>query len=155
MRDVLLGGEMPVKLSQRAVQALDELRKDFEWLDPSSTAIVRGKDAMRWWTFGGLYANAAIASRLKAEHRYAVAPNNLAIKIAGDLSDSAIIDAIHAIRALDEETLVPEVTAKALEGLKFSECLPPELASRVLQRRMTDSDAVRRVLAERARLVVI
>jgi ATP-dependent Lhr-like helicase len=153
MRDVLLNAELPATLSQRAAQALDDLRKDFEWLTTSSTAIVRKKDGIRWWTFGGLYANAAIASRLKAERGYAVAPNNLAIKIAGERSDSAIVNAIHAIRALDAETFVPEVTQKALEGLKFSACLPPELASRVLQRRMTDSDAVRRVLAEPAQLV--
>ena len=137
------------------MQALDELRKDFEWLDASSTAIVRKKDALRWWTFGGLYANAAIASRLKAERGYAVAPNNLAIKIAGESSDSAIVNAIHAIRSLDAERLVPEVTTKALEGLKFSECLPPELATRVLQRRMGDSNAVRRVLAVPAQLVAV
>ena len=155
MRDVLLNAELPATLSQRAVQALDDLRKDFEWLTTSSTAIVRKKDGIRWWTFGGLYANAAIASRLKAERGYAVAPNNLAIKIAGERSDSAIVNAIHAIRALDAETFVPEVTQKALEGLKFSACLPPELASRVLQRRMADSDAVRRVLAEPAQLIAL
>jgi ATP-dependent Lhr-like helicase len=155
MRDVLLNAELPATLSQRAVQALNDLRKDFEWLTTSSTAIVRKKDGIRWWTFGGLYANAAIASRLKAERGYAVAPNNLAIKIAGERSDSAIVNAIHAIRALDAETFVPEVTQKALEGLKFSACLPPELASRVLQRRMADSDAVRRVLAEPAQLIAL
>jgi ATP-dependent Lhr-like helicase len=155
MRDVLLGTDLPATLSQRAVQALDELRKDFEWLDPSATAIVRKKDATRWWTFGGLYANAAIAARLTEEHRYAVAPNNLAIKIGGEPSDSAIVNAIQAIRALDAEKLVPNVTTKALEGLKFSACLPPDLATRVLQLRMTDSDAVRRVLAEPAQLVAV
>lgn len=153
MRDVLLGAELPATLSQRAVQTLHELRQDFEWLDATSTAIMRKKDGVRWWTFGGLYANAAIAARLKAEHAYAVAPNNLAIKIAGESSDSAIANAIHAIRALDAEMLVPEVTAKALDGLKFSACLPTELARQVLQRRMADSGAVRRVLAEPVRLV--
>jgi hypothetical protein len=122
-------------------------------LDASSTAIVRKKDAVRWWTFGGFYANAASASRLKAEGGYLVAPNNLAIKIAREPSDSAILSAIHTIRALDAETLVPEVTTKALEGLKFSACLPPELATRVLQRRMADSDAVRRVLSQPVQLV--
>ena len=45
------------------------------------------------------------------------------------------------------------MTTKALEGLKFSECLPPDLATRVLQRRMADIDAVRRVLAEPVQLV--
>ena len=155
MRDVLLGAELPATMSQRAVQGLNELRKDFEWLDAASTAVVRKKDGVRWWTFGGLHANAAIASRLKATHGYAVVPNNLALKIGSEPSDSAIVNAIHAIRALDAETFVPEVTAKALEGLKFSACLPPELASRVLQRRMADGDAVRRVLAEPVRLVVV
>jgi ATP-dependent helicase Lhr and Lhr-like helicase len=155
MRDVLLGATMPATLSQRAVRALDELRQDFEWLDASATAIVRRKDAIRWWTFGGLYANTAIASRLKAERGYAVAPNNLAIKIAGEPSDSAIANSIQAVRALDAETLVPEVTTKALEGLKFSACLPPELARRVLQRRMADSAAVRQVLAAPAQLVAV
>jgi ATP-dependent helicase Lhr and Lhr-like helicase len=153
MRDVLLRAELPATLSQRAVKALDELREDFQWLDASSTAIVRKKDAVRWWTFGGLYANAAIASRLKTDHGYAVVPNNLAIKIAGEPSDSAVVNVIHAIRVLDADTFVPEVTTKALEGLKFSECLPPELARRVLQRRMADIDGVRRVLAEPAQLI--
>ena len=89
MRDVLLGVGLPATVSRRAVEALNELRKDFEWLDGSSTAIVRKKDAVRWWTFGGLYANSAIASRLKAERGYTVAPNNLAIKIGGEPSDTA------------------------------------------------------------------
>lgn len=155
MRDVLLGAELPATISQRAVQALSELRKDFEWLDGSSTAVVRKKDGVRWWTFGGLYANAAIAAGLKSRYGYATAPNNLSIKIAGESSDSAVVDAIHAMRALDAETLAPEVTAKAIDGLKFSACLPPGLAGRVLQRRMTDTDGVRRVLAEPARLVRI
>ena len=79
--------------------------------------------------------------------------NNLAIKIAGESSDSAIADAIHAVRALDQETLKPDVTPKALDGLKFSACLPPELATKVLQSRMIDRNAVQRILAEPAKLV--
>jgi ATP-dependent Lhr-like helicase len=153
MREVLLGAELTATLSQRAALALDELRKDFEWLDSSSTAIVRSRDAVRWWTFGGLYANAAIGSRVKSERGWAVSSNNLAIKIAGESSDSAIADAVNSIRAREPELLVPDVTPRALEGLKFSACLPEELAARVLQRRMTDTDAVRRVLAEPAKLV--
>lgn len=154
MRDVLLGGDLPATLSQRAVQALAELRKDFEWLDGASTAIVRRKDGIRWWTFGGLYANAAIASKLKEGRGYSTVPNNLAIKVTGEPSDAAFIDAVHAIRGLDADSFLPEVTAKALDGLKFNACLPPELAARVLQQRMTDREGVRRVLAQPAKVVV-
>ena len=103
----------------------------FARISNGSTARQRplcGRKTIRWWTFGGLYANAAIASRLKA-------------------------DAIQTIRKLEPETLVPEVTTEAIEGFKFNDCLPPELAGRVLQLRMTDMDAVRRVLAEPAQLV--
>ena len=80
-------------------------------------------------------------------------PNNLAIKITGEPSDSAVVNAIHAIRTLDAENLLPEVTTKAVEGLKFNECLPPEMATRVLQRRMADVDGARRVLGEAVKLV--
>jgi ATP-dependent Lhr-like helicase len=153
MRDVLLGGDLPAALSQRAVQALDELRKDFEWLDGTSTAIVRRKDGIRWWTFGGLYANAAIASKLKEGSAYSTVPNNLAIKITGEPSDAAFSGAVHAIRGLDADSFLPEVTTKALDGLKFNACLPPALATRVLQQRMTDREGVRQVLAQPAKLV--
>nr|WP_291980663.1 DEAD/DEAH box helicase [Luteitalea sp.] len=153
MREVLLGAELPARLTTRAAQALAELRAEFTWLDGTSTAVTRNKNAVQWWTFGGLYANVATAAKLKADLGYAVAPNNLAIKIAGEPSDSAIMNAIHAIRATDAETLVPDVAKKALEGLKFSACLPADLATRVLQQRMADVDGVKRILAEPVTLV--
>jgi len=153
MRDVLIGCDLRASLSKRAIEALDDLRKDFTWLEPGSTAVVRSRDGVRWWTFAGLHANAALATHLKARQGYAVAPNNLAIRMPSDRSGMELEAAIRELRATPPETLLPEVSAKALEGLKFSACLPGELAIRVLQMRMTDFPAVRNVLAEPARFV--
>jgi ATP-dependent Lhr-like helicase len=151
MRDVLLGADLPATLSARATQALSELREDFKWLEAGTTAIEQAKGFVRWWTFGGLYANSALAASCKSEG-CAVAPNNLSIRVS-NTSGAGLLRIIEKLRQLSPDTIVPEVTPKALEGLKFSECLPAELASRVLQTRMMDDKAVRAVLAEAVKVI--
>ncbi|MBA2558138.1 MAG: ATP-dependent helicase, partial [Chloroflexi bacterium] len=154
MRDVLLGCELPATLSQRAVKSLEELRGDFSWLDAGRTAVVRGADrSLRWWTFGGLHANAALAACLKSQHGYVAGPNNLAIRLSGESPTTEVEAAIRAMREMPAEAFVPEVSATALEGLKFTACLPEELARRVLQMRMMDVAGVERVLGEPVRWV--
>ena len=156
MRDVLLGCELPATVSRRATEKLEELRQDFTWLEAGSTAVVRAPDgSRRWWTFGGLHANAALAAWLKGRGGYGVAPNNLSIKLSGDQSTTKVEVALRELRSTSAETLVPEVSDRALEGLKFTACLPEGLARRVLQRRMMDVAGVEKILAEPARLVRI
>jgi hypothetical protein len=65
-----------------------------------------------------------------------------------------------AIRSLAGElhpnllpTLLPTIDARALESLKFVECLPEDLAVGILQRRLRDELAVGRVLGEGVRAV--
>jgi ATP-dependent Lhr-like helicase len=152
MRDVLLGCDSPAMVSTRAREALNELRSEFEWLEPDSTTLVRTGDGLRWWTFGGLYANAAFAAWFKTNGIGATA-NNLAVRFTGDVPDVEVHSAIHRLRAIEPETLLPEVSQKAIEGLKFNACLPPALATRVLQMRMTDIAATRNVLKEPVRFV--
>jgi ATP-dependent Lhr-like helicase len=152
MRDVLLGAELPATLSARATQALADLRQDFQWLEAGTTAIEQAKGSGRWWTFGGLFANSALAAACKTEAGGPVAPNNLSLKFS-NTSGAGLLRMIERLRQAQDDTIVPDVTAKALDGLKFSECLPPELASTVLRRRMTDERAVQNVLAEPVRLL--
>lgn len=120
--------------------------------EAGTTALVHSSDATRWWTFGGLYAIAALATGLKA-HGLTAAPNNLAVRIAGALSRSAIEMAITAVRDSNPELLRPEVSPRVLDGLKFSVCLPHGLAAEVLQARMQDARAVQAVCAERLGVV--
>ena len=152
MRDVLQGCDLPATISRRASAALDDLRQDFAWLEAGSTAVVHSADASRWWTFGGLYANAALAAGLQA-CGLAATPNNLAIRFGDVTSASAVEQAVRAMRESDPEARVPEVSQKTIDGLKFSACLPPELATHVLQTRMRDVGAVERVTRPPLRVI--
>ena len=61
--------------------------------------------------------------------------------------------AIEELGARDPATLLPAVSPEALEGMKFSDCLPPALAVHVLGMRMRDPIAVEHVLRTPVRLV--
>jgi ATP-dependent Lhr-like helicase len=53
----------------------------------------------------------------------------------------------------DSVNMCPEVEEEAIEGLKFSACLPREMAVHLLGKRLQDPYAVRRTLRERVRFV--
>ncbi|MGH9161471.1 MAG: DEAD/DEAH box helicase [Vicinamibacteraceae bacterium] len=149
MRDVLLGCALSAHVSKRAAEAFKELRKDFTWLESGKTSLVQDpKGHLRWWTFGGLHANAGIAAKLKRIHGLAVSPSNLALRLGSYASIAAVTQAIDEVRQSPVEELVPDITDKALEGLKFVACVPKELATQLLQIRMMDVVAAEHVLAE-------
>ena len=61
--------------------------------------------------------------------------------------------AIEAIRQHDVAAMRPVVDEAAIDGLKFSECLPIELATEMLERRLQDPEATRHILEEHVRFV--
>ena len=64
--------------------------------------------------------------------------DNLVIEFERALPLDAVQRAIEDLRSCDPGTLLPAVTHEALEGLKFSDCLPPELGIHVLAMRTQD-----------------
>jgi ATP-dependent helicase Lhr and Lhr-like helicase len=155
MRDILLGCELQATTSQRAAQAFEDLRQDVAWLDAGTTAVVRQDDKLRWWTFGGLHANAALAAHLKSAHQIPAVANNLSIRLGDHAPTDRVETALRGLRSVPAEDLVPDVSVKATEGLKFNACLPMDLATRVLQMRTADYPAVRRVVAEPVRFITM
>lgn len=56
-RDVLLGAEPPVALTQRAKRVLAEVRDEHvPAVRPGGTVITRDGDDVRWWTWAGYRA---------------------------------------------------------------------------------------------------
>jgi ATP-dependent Lhr-like helicase len=49
--------------------------------------------------------------------------------------------------------MAPAVNKEALEGLKFSECLPRELGLAILATRMQDVSGIREILSQPMRVV--
>ena len=74
--------------------------------------------------------------------------NNFAIRIE-DASMVVRWDSImESLRAIPHEDIVTQVDPKAITELKFSDCLPRELASKELESRLTDRAAIVEILGQ-------
>jgi ATP-dependent Lhr-like helicase len=129
-------------LSRRAEAALDEARSEYAWLDSSRTAIKSRPDgAIEWWTFAGAKANACLAATLQGRGVNARRSDNFSIT-CDEPSLSAVADGVGKVRSGEWALQRAPLTDAALEGLKFSTCLPESLARFVLQQRADDERSV-------------
>jgi ATP-dependent Lhr-like helicase len=144
---ISMDGHQP-QWSRRACDAIDEVRFDMPWCHAGNTTIIlSGPGACAWWTFAGLRANATFAEAFTA----------LGIKAAADNFSVNVNTEVNELQA----TLMDQVLAsapglwpaslgtKALDNLKFSDCLPPALAQEMLRARLSAVSNVQRVLEER------
>lgn len=150
VREVLLGSDPPgVILSQRASKRLAQLRSEHPWVRPDATALVTdARGRARWWTFAGWRANLRLGRAAADLRRGVAAIDGLAVALDPDTSLEQLGTAISeaARRSIDPTSLV---AIEAVEGLKFSECLPPHLAAEVVARRLADPESTARALGER------
>ena len=139
--------------SRRATQAIDEIRAGFSWLAPHSTAAVMDSDERAtWWTFAGSRANAALATAITGMGVEQVSHDSLSVTMRCT-SAQELTSVLEAVRNLEPTQLRPVVDERAVEGLKFSECLPEAVALQVVEERLADVDAVARVVTEPVRAV--
>lgn len=141
--------------SRRAKDRIGEIRQEFAWLHTDSTvAILAGSGEAEWWTFGGNRANATLARELAEETRSKVSHDSFTLTFESAIKLQDVEQAIGAIRQHNAAEMRPVVDKAAIDGLKFSECLPIELATEMLERRLQDQESTRRVLEEQVRFVV-
>ncbi len=150
-RDVLLGEDPPVKLTQRATRVMGELREDrLASVHPGGTVISRQGMDVRWFTWAGFRANATLAATLgplaDEKQRFDDVSVRLRSDLAREMWRSGVSDAAQRL-------CLPDIDERALEGLKFSEALPHRLAMATLAARLADVDAAAEVLREPARFV--
>jgi len=138
MRDVLLGADVPVSLTNRASGVLAGLRSDaIGRVHGGGLVISRGEDDLRWWTWAGYRANATLKATLGGVADEAQRVDDLSIRLRSDLRPSTWRDVVDAVR---DRLCLPEVDEKALAGLKFSDALPRQLAVATLAARLADLD---------------
>lgn len=138
-RDVLLGSVPDgVTLTRRAEVTLAGIREQHSGhVDPERLVVERDSTgAVRWWTWAGVKANRTIAAatpiavpRQRANAEF--------IRLHSDLTVQEIRTALAEISALSEWPR-PAIDSGALNGLKFSAALPPDLAARTLGARALD-----------------
>jgi ATP-dependent Lhr-like helicase len=140
---VLAGSDVRAELSRRAVERLNRLRAGFAWVDEGRTALVTdGSGRTRWWTFAGLRANTALASWLGSLADARGSWENFAVPLAADGTASGLRSRL-AEASPEEIVARMPVSAAAMDGLKFSACLPERMARQVLRARLADLEAVR------------
>lgn len=154
IKAVLAEDKTPAWWSQRAQGRLRELREEYAWLRPEGSVVVVSPDGgTEWWTFAGYKANAGIAPSLARMMQKTTSHNSLAIQFDPPLLPDDLERAMHDLQSLGVADLLPLIEPAAIDGLKFSECLPPELAIHVLQMRNRDSVGVETILREPIRFV--
>ena len=151
---MLHGSGLGERLSRRAAAEIDEARNEFSWLSLKDTSVVAdtGEERCCWWTFAGLRANAMLAESLRN-----LAPtgfDNLAIRFNRGMQASTLEDAVANIRDNPPKTAPISDRDRAVDELKFSACVPRDLLERMLAGRLSDTNAVDRVLAQPLRTVV-
>jgi ATP-dependent Lhr-like helicase len=72
--------------------------------------------------------------------------DGLTVTFASHVALTAIEQALHELQAHDVKERRPAVEEQAIIGLKFSECLPHDLAVHVLESRLRDPVAVEHTL---------
>jgi ATP-dependent Lhr-like helicase len=142
--------------SQRAVARIAELRRDHSWLTPDETVLLPGKGSdPEWWTFGGLSANAMLAGALTSQLESEVDYDNFALTFKGIDRFERIEAAIGSVRELDPQTLKPAIDPGAADGVKFSECLPPEMVMQMLSERLIDVSGAGSILAQPSKVRLV
>jgi ATP-dependent Lhr-like helicase len=154
MRDVLLGADPRVLLTQRAVKQLAIQREEHSSLvHPGGSLIVRRDDGdLRWWTWAGFRTNATLAATLSEVTDPMQRFTDEYIRLREDVTP-----AVWKVLTADapERLCYPQVDRKALEGLKFSEALPETLAVATLAARLADLSGALRVLEEPTRFAFV
>ena len=98
-------------------------------------------------TFGGGVANTLLADHLRPKAEVRV--DNLSLRFSTSIKSNEEL-----IGALSADRIEPVPAEDAIEGMTFSECLPPHVAAEVFCARFNDAEAVRTILAEPKRVVV-
>jgi ATP-dependent Lhr-like helicase len=146
---VLLGEGADERLTRRARQQMEELRGRFPWLEPDATTLEKGLGGRaRWWTFGGLRANAALADYLTARGCAVVSRENLSLTFDAS-AGLPLLQSLLPTPAEAEALRPVSLAAAALETLKFSFCTPQDLCLTALSRRFADPRGGRAIVAER------
>lgn len=156
-RRVLLG-KVPagVLLTQRAQEQLPRARAESSGrVEADCTLINTENGRTRWWTWAGGRANAILTAALESvdasliddEYVY----DNRQIGLRSRVSAADLRRTVHALDrqiCSDLSSVTPFVTDRALKQLKFSDLLPPHLARKTLEERLSDPIGARAVLSQ-------
>ena len=144
---VLASDENAECWSRRAHSQINTVRLDFPWLDRDTTALNDTNGRLCWWTFAGDRGNATLANEIAQMTGSQVEHGSFSLTFESSTRFDELQNAVGNLRNKNVEEMRPSIDERAIEGLKFSECLPIALAHEMLEARLRDCQAVRETLA--------
>jgi ATP-dependent helicase Lhr and Lhr-like helicase len=136
--------------SRRAQLKIAETRSDFGWISEQETTLVTNQQNGNavWWTFGGLRANSQLAAGLKSRGQWQVSHDNLKIRFQTLVNQTEFQEKIAELHLSSLTTWQDSELANYLDDLKFSVCIPRDLAALMMDARLRDKEAVNSLLSK-------
>ena len=155
IKEVLISDAHSAHYSRRASEEMSNAREEFTFLSVDATTALTSQSEGRtyWWTFAGLRANAALSDAMRDLSGADALADNLAIKIEGGTKAEKVESIRAAVRQNPPRGGSCAEVEKAIKDLKFSVCLPTNLAESMLSIRLSDPEAVTKTLDQSLRIL--
>lgn len=154
IKSVLVSDGEKSEWSDRTIASVQEIRQEYAWLRNDSTACLPGRTGeFEWWTFGGRRANATLGHTLAAKLDAPTIATNFMIRFDSSVQLDALSEAIETTSQQDAVLMRPNVDERAMEGIKFVDCLEEAIAIQMLEKRLSDPGTVRALLDQNIRFV--
>jgi hypothetical protein len=134
--------------SRRAAAEISSARADtpFVKLDQLVIEVLARNDRARWWTFGGLKANASLAAMLRTKDGVVPRFDNYFVDIPRTTRASEVEEQLKGIVSTPYPNGIGDIYPPA--RIKFWDCLPVDLQAQFTESRFTDVDTARMILSE-------
>ncbi len=156
VKRVLASEENAKCWSRRAQEQINTTRGEFPWLEIDNTVAVAEADGrLIWWTFAGNRGNTTMANEIAQLTASRVEHDSFSLTFESTTEFGELRNAVDELRKKAVDEMRPAVDERAIEGLKFSECLPITLAQEMLEARLRDSVAIHDTLSLKLRTVAL
>jgi ATP-dependent Lhr-like helicase len=148
VRDLLADESIESIWSKRAVTEILSARSETTVARSAGSVVETDErnDRRRWWTFGGLKANASLAAMLQRKDGVTPRFDNYFVEILGTSGMMETEKLLEAVRVSDAwgAAAVADPPGK----IKFWECLPDTLRAQFIRSRFADVGSAKKLLSE-------
>lgn len=152
-RHLLEGKERSLRWSARATERIESMRDGMSWLEPGALFFLRNSHDTTLWTFGGDDINSYLAFVIKQRFRFDMFPDSLAVTIAREFKHKQIEALIASLKNGNDDLDAFPVNEELIDALKFSQCLPRDLARKMNWERMVKKEKLRKILKMSYRII--
>ncbi len=137
IKQLLIEDEQPTWLTRRGSDALSNARDEHLFLRDNASGCISTERGLEWHTYAGGHLNLVLSQALASSLPAETHSNDFSILIDKD-ARASFATITECLEPLDRAALLSNVhtSPQWLDNLKFSACLPEEIANRVFLERL-------------------